>query len=106
MLSARDRACALLEGTDVAGGEVWGYAGRTLSGAVTTPDGPAWPRLVSEPEGKAGGRLWEGPEEAERSVPPAVPRPRLLKVRDWSAENESARSSPTSWALPPADSGS
>ncbi|GGU86514.1 hypothetical protein GCM10010211_60740 [Streptomyces albospinus] len=86
MLSARGHACALLDVADAVGGEVWGYAGRTLSGAVTAPDSPAWLRLVSEPEGKARGKLWEGPEEAERSVSPAVPRPRLLRVWDWSAD--------------------
>lgn len=85
MLSARDHAYALLDLTGTAGGEVWGYAGRTLSGAVTAPDSPAWLRLVSEPTGKAGGKLWEGPKEAERSVPPTVPRPRLTSLTDWSA---------------------
>ncbi|MER6307805.1 hypothetical protein ACWC2K_04535 [Streptomyces chattanoogensis] len=86
MISARGRACALLGLDDTAGGDVWGYAGRTLSGAVTTPEGGAWLRLVSEPEGKGSGKLWDGPKEAERSVPPVVPRPRLLGLRDWSAD--------------------
>ncbi|QRX95832.1 hypothetical protein [Streptomyces noursei] len=86
MLSARHHACVLLDAVDAAGGKVWGYEGRTLSGAVTAPDGLAWLRLVSEPEDKTGGKLWEGPKEAERSVPAAVPRPRLLGLRDWSAD--------------------
>ncbi|GGV03734.1 hypothetical protein GCM10010211_83760 [Streptomyces albospinus] len=86
MLSARDQACALLDVADSAGGEAWGYAGRTLSGAVTAPDIAAWLRLVSEPEGKAGGKLWEGPKEAEQSVPPTVPRPQLLGLADWSTD--------------------
>ncbi|MFE2157052.1 hypothetical protein ACFW9M_04475 [Streptomyces lydicus] len=41
---------------------------------------------MSDLEGKAGGKLWEGPKEAERSVPPTVPRPRLLGLRDWWAD--------------------
>ncbi|PBC83464.1 hypothetical protein SAMN05428945_1914 [Streptomyces sp. 2224.1] len=86
MLSARGHACDLLGLADTAGGEVWGYAGRTLSGAVRTPTGVAWLRLVSDPRGKSGGKLWEGPREAERAVPPAVPRPRLLGLGDWSAD--------------------
>ncbi|MFE4670003.1 hypothetical protein ACFRI7_24370 [Streptomyces sp. NPDC056716] len=86
MFSARGTACALLGLADVAGGGVWGYSGRTLSGAVAAPDGPAWLRLVSEMSGKAGGKLWEGPREAAGAVPPAVPRPRLLGLVDWSAD--------------------
>ncbi|MGW1196291.1 hypothetical protein ACWD4B_10625 [Streptomyces sp. NPDC002536] len=91
MTSARDHACALLGLDATAGGEVWGYAGRTLSGPVAAPEGTAWLRLVSEPKGKGNGKLWEGPEEAERSVPPAVPRPRLLGLGNWSADGWSYR---------------
>ncbi|PJN37326.1 hypothetical protein CG747_28940 [Streptomyces sp. CB02959] len=91
MLSARDHACTLLGLADGAGGEVWGYAGRTLSGAVTAPAGPAWLRLVSEPEGKGAGKLWEGPEKAERAMPAAVPRPRLTRLRDWTADGREYR---------------
>ncbi|MFI1303874.1 hypothetical protein [Streptomyces sioyaensis] len=86
MLFARGHACALLGLADTTGGEVWGYAGRTLSGAVHTPTGAAWLRLVSDPRGKSGGKLWEGPREAERSVPTVVPRPRLIGLCDWSAD--------------------
>ncbi|SCK57974.1 hypothetical protein YWIDRAFT_03463 [Streptomyces sp. SceaMP-e96] len=86
MLSARGHACALMGLADTTGGEVWGYAGRTLSGAVHTPTGAAWLRLVSDPQGKSGGKLWEGPREAEQYLPPAVRRPRLLGLRDWSAD--------------------
>ncbi|WP_244184564.1 hypothetical protein [Streptomyces cellostaticus] len=86
MLSARGHAYALLGLAAAAGGEVWGYAGRTLSGAVTAPDSPAWLRLVSELTGKSGGKLWEGPKEASQAVPPSVPRPQLLGWCDWSAD--------------------
>ncbi|QTZ92761.1 hypothetical protein SU9_015795 [Streptomyces auratus AGR0001] len=86
MLSARGHACTLLGLADTTGGEVWGYAGRTLSRAVRTPTGAAWLRLVSDSQRKSGGKLWEGPREAEQSLPPAVPRPRLLGLCDWSAD--------------------
>ncbi|GAA2657685.1 hypothetical protein [Streptomyces lunalinharesii] len=87
MLAARDHAHALLGLGRAAGGEVWGYAGRTLSGPATSlDDGPAWLRLVSAPEERAGGKLWEGPTQAQRSVPVVVSRPRLIEVADWSAE--------------------
>ncbi|WP_033213562.1 hypothetical protein [Kitasatospora phosalacinea] len=64
--------------------EVWGWRGRTLSRPVVTADGEGWLRLVSAPAGKAGGKLWEGPQEAERLMPPAVPRPRLRARRTWT----------------------
>ncbi|MFJ5675528.1 hypothetical protein [Streptomyces sp. NPDC093097] len=86
MLSAWDRAYDLLGLTGAAGGEVWGYAGRTLYGVATAPDSPVWLRLVSDPAGKEGGKLREGPKEAEQHAPSAVPRPRLIGLRDWSAD--------------------
>ncbi|MFF1644867.1 FG-GAP-like repeat-containing protein [Streptomyces sp. NPDC058240] len=38
---------------------------------------------------KASGKLWTGPEDAERQLPQRVPRPRLHLVRQW-AEGENA----------------
>lgn len=64
--------------------EAWGWRGRTLGGPVTGSQGPAWLRVAHSPVGEAGGRLWTGPEDAERLVPDQVPRPRLRRVRQWS----------------------
>lgn len=64
--------------------EAWGWQGRTLSRPVISAAGDAWLRLAAAPEGKAGGKLWEGPLEAERSMPSAVPRPRLRERRTWT----------------------
>ncbi len=64
--------------------EAWGWRGRTLSRPVATASGEGWLRLVSAPADKAGGKLWEGPQEAERRMPPAVPRPRLRERRTWT----------------------
>ncbi|MEU1281106.1 phosphotransferase [Streptomyces sp. NPDC005805] len=64
--------------------EAWGWWGRTLGGPVTGPDGAAWLRVAHSPVEKAGGKLWTGPEDAERLVPEPVPRPRLRLVRQWT----------------------
>ncbi|WP_344638137.1 hypothetical protein [Kitasatospora cystarginea] len=55
-----------------------------MSRPVSTPLGAGWLRLVCAPADKAGGKLWEGPQEAERFIPPAVPRPRLRDRRTWT----------------------
>ncbi|MFF4814519.1 hypothetical protein ACFY2K_08010 [Kitasatospora sp. NPDC001309] len=81
MLSA---AATMLNVAAADSGETWGWQGRTLSGPVTSATGNAWLRLVEAPESKAGGKLWEGPLEAERTMPSAVPRPRLRERRTWT----------------------
>ncbi|WP_371518247.1 hypothetical protein [Kitasatospora sp. NBC_01300] len=77
-------AAAALDATPVGSHEAWGWRGRTLSRPVATASGEGWLRLVSAPAAKAGGKLWEGPQEAERLMPPAVPRPRLRERRTWT----------------------
>ncbi len=64
--------------------EAWGWCGRTLSRPVTTEQGTGWLRLVEAPAAKAGGKLWEGPAEAEVSMPLEVPRPRLRRRETWT----------------------
>ncbi|WP_251828917.1 hypothetical protein [Streptomyces sp. ATCC 21386] len=50
------------------GGEFRGWAGRTLGAPVRTADGePAWLRLVSAPEAKAEGKLWDGAPDAQHA---------------------------------------
>lgn len=90
MRRARTAACGVLgvtpdvratgEGTR----EAWGWRGRTLGGPVTGPCGPGWLRVVHSLVEKASGKLWTGPEDAERLVPQQVPRPRLRLVRQWT----------------------
>lgn len=65
--------------------EAWGWRGRTLGQPVTGPYGPGWLRVVHSPTDKASGKLWTGPEDAERLVPPHVSRPCLRLVRQWRA---------------------
>lgn len=66
------------------GQEAWGWRGRTLGRPVTGPYGPGWLRVVHSPLDKATGKLWTGPEAAERLIPRQVPRPRLRRVRQWT----------------------
>ncbi|MFF3069933.1 hypothetical protein [Kitasatospora sp. NPDC057936] len=77
-------AAAALDATPIGSREAWGWRGRTLSRPVATASGERWLRLVSAPADKAGGKLWEGPQEAERLMPPAVPKPRLWERRTWT----------------------
>ncbi|MFD3646207.1 hypothetical protein ACFWUT_24225 [Streptomyces cyaneofuscatus] len=64
--------------------EAWGWQGCTLGKPATGPYGSGWLRVVRSPVERVGGRLWTGPEEAERLVPRHVPRPRLHLVREWA----------------------
>lgn len=90
MRSAHTAACDFLGATPDArpsGGEVqeaWGWRGRTLGRPVTGPCGPGWLRVVHSPLDKATGKLWTGPEDAERLLPRQVPRPCLRLVRQWT----------------------
>ncbi|MFJ8807644.1 phosphotransferase [Streptomyces sp. NPDC102490] len=89
MRSAHTVACGLLgatPGSRLSCGErqeAWGWRGRTLGRPVTGPYGAGWLRVVQSPLDKAIGRLWTGPEDAERLVPRQVPRPGLRLVRQW-----------------------
>lgn len=67
------RAADALGGT-VHGPQVWGWHGRTLGHRANHPEhGASWLRLLSVPEQKAGGKLWEGTERAHAALP-ANPR--------------------------------
>ncbi|MFF3845767.1 hypothetical protein [Streptomyces sp. NPDC002328] len=85
MRTARTFACVALSLTDLAEKPVWGYAARTLSGAVTSAQGTGWLRLVAERPDKAYGKLWDGPKTAQECLPPRIPRPVLHQVHDWQA---------------------
>ncbi|AOR34060.1 hypothetical protein BFF78_26090 [Streptomyces fodineus] len=85
MRSARAIACTTLTLTDLAEEPIWGYAGRTISGAVTSAQGTGWLRVVAEHPDKAHGKLWDGPKTAQELLPPVIPRPVLHRVHDWQA---------------------
>ncbi|MBC3843606.1 hypothetical protein GXW82_35545 [Streptacidiphilus sp. 4-A2] len=84
MRRAHAEAARTLGAQTIGPRESWGWRGRTLSSSVTTDDGDGWLRLVSAPADKAGGKLWEGPTQAERAMPTAVPRPRLRISSTWT----------------------
>ncbi|WP_395297195.1 hypothetical protein ACF9IK_29980 [Kitasatospora hibisci] len=69
------------------GPEVWGWQGRTLSRRA----GRWWLRLVCASQERGGGRLWEGTATAQAALPPAVPRPRLHGLVDWSTGRHAYR---------------
>ncbi|MFK0287985.1 hypothetical protein ACIQVL_47015 [Streptomyces sp. NPDC090499] len=62
----------------------WGWAGRTLGAPARTADGrPAWLRLVSAPQDKASGKLWDGALDAQHAFGDLDGhRPALLAVHD------------------------
>ncbi|MFJ2565743.1 hypothetical protein ACIO02_22775 [Streptomyces sp. NPDC087568] len=66
------------------GAEFWGWAGRTLGAPARTATGaPAWLRLVSAPEDKASGKLWDGALDAQHAFGDLDGhRPALLAVHD------------------------
>ncbi|GLW74693.1 hypothetical protein Kpho02_69900 [Kitasatospora phosalacinea] len=69
------------------GTELWGWQGRTLSRRA----GRWWLRLVCAQQDRGGGRLWEGSATAQAALPPAVPRPRLHGLVDWSTGRHAYR---------------
>ncbi|MFB6844726.1 hypothetical protein ACFCXS_07660 [Streptomyces sp. NPDC056373] len=89
MLTAFAEASGRLNVTMATAPKSWGWQGRTLSGRVDTPVGPAWLRLVHARTDKANGKLWEGPRAADDCVPSAVPRPCLRRRLAWTESADS-----------------
>ncbi|MFM9457149.1 hypothetical protein [Streptomyces europaeiscabiei] len=69
MRARHARAAQALDVRVEPGGEFWGWAGRTLGAPARTAAGhPAWLRLVSAPEDKTSGKLWDGALEAHHVI--------------------------------------
>ncbi|MBO2465999.1 phosphotransferase [Actinomadura violacea] len=81
--------------------EAWGHGGRTLGAPVTTSHGSAWLRVLEAPEGKAGGKLWTGTQEAAATLPTELPRPRLLNSTDWAREGYAYRAELSTYIAAP-----
>lgn len=54
-----------------------------MSRGTEPPAGPRWLRVVCAEAGTEGGTLRDGPS-ASRTLPASVPRPELLRIRDWT----------------------
>ncbi|MFE9813173.1 hypothetical protein [Streptomyces sp. NPDC005548] len=78
------RAAQALDARTEPGDEFWGWAGRTLGAPARTATGqPAWLRLVSAPQDKASGKLWDGALDAQHAFGDLDGhRPSLLAVHD------------------------
>lgn len=85
----------------ITGEPVWGWRGRTIGAKTTGPDdGPAWLRVLSAPEEKASGKLWEGTALAAKAMP-EVAKPALLAEQDWTADRFAYRAELTAFAADP-----
>lgn len=72
-------------GATIAGSEVWGWHGRTLSSHVEHPDrGACWLRLLSAPQDKATGKIWEGNRQAAALFDGHIHKPLLYDTKKSS----------------------
>lgn len=70
-------------GTTTTGPEVWGWHGRTLSSRVQHPDrGACWLRLLSTPQDKAAGKIWDGNLQAAALFDGCVHKPLLYDTTE------------------------
>ncbi|MFF3878336.1 phosphotransferase [Streptomyces sp. NPDC001978] len=66
--------------------KVWGWHGRTLSSRVQHPDrGACWLRLLSAPEDKAAGKIWEGNGQAAALFDRRIRKPLLYDTTESSS---------------------
>jgi hypothetical protein len=94
MRTAHRRACSALgvrSDTVPGSAEAWGWQGRTYGRPVTASDGRAWLRLAGSLTDQINATFWNGSLEAEKSLPPSIPRPRLRDVHDWTEGSWSYR---------------
>ncbi|MEU4655032.1 hypothetical protein AB0G32_14030 [Streptomyces sp. NPDC023723] len=91
MRTHQHRAAKALAADVEPGAEFWGWAGRTLGAPVRTAAGEAaWLRLISAPEDKASGKLWDGAATAQQALGDLDGyRPALLAIHD-EADNGTA----------------
>ncbi|SHH28825.1 hypothetical protein [Streptomyces sp. 3214.6] len=96
MAAALAHAAAAL-GATIQGPQTWGWHGRTLSHRAVHPEhGACWLRLLSVPEHKAGGKLWEGTERAHTAFP-TVRKPPLHALHDHIGDGYAYRTELTAY---------
>nr|WP_257003356.1 hypothetical protein [Streptomyces sp. Alain-F2R5] len=97
MLTHHARAATALHVQVETGGEFWGWAGRTLGAPARTADGqPAWLRLVSTPQDKASGKLWDGALDAQHAFGDLDGH----GPRSWPSTTPSTTAPPTGQSCP------
>ncbi|MFJ9740115.1 phosphotransferase family protein [Streptomyces sp. NPDC101166] len=75
-------------GTTVAGPEAWGWHGRTLSSRVEhVGRGACWLRLLSAPQDKAAGKLWEGSRQAAALFDGHIRKPLLYDTMEFTQDS-------------------
>ncbi|WP_155057461.1 hypothetical protein [Streptomyces blattellae] len=77
------------------GPAAWGWEGRTHGRRSPVA------RVLSMPEDKAGGNLWEGTVTAAAQIPASVPRPRLVGFGDWTKDGHAYRAELTEYVTLP-----
>lgn len=79
--------CAKRLGTTIAGPEVWGWHGRTLSSRVQHPDrGICWLRMLSAPQDKASGKIWDGNRKAAALFDGRIHKPLLYDTTEANSD--------------------
>ncbi|MBZ3906760.1 phosphotransferase [Streptomyces griseiscabiei] len=91
MREAFTRAAKTLDAT-TDGPEVWGWHGRTLSSRTHHPDhGDCWLRLLSAPEDKVTGKIWDGNSQAAPLFDGHVRKPLLYDTSDTVSNDHAYR---------------
>ncbi|MGW0708163.1 phosphotransferase [Streptomyces sp. NPDC002643] len=71
----------------ITGPEVWGWHGRTLSSRVERRDGGAcWLRLLSAPQDRAAGKIWDGNRQAAALFDGRIRKPLLYDTTESSSD--------------------
>ncbi|MFJ6654846.1 phosphotransferase [Streptomyces sp. NPDC091377] len=74
-------------GVEIADPEFWGWHGRTLSSRAEHPErGSCWLRLLSAPQDKAAGKIWEGNRQGAVLFDNRVHKPLLHGTTESSSD--------------------
>ncbi|MGW3952504.1 phosphotransferase [Streptomyces sp. NPDC004752] len=74
-------------GVEIADPEFWGWHGRTLSSRAEHPDrGACWLRLLSAPQDRGAGKIWEGNRRAAALFDGRIHKPLLYDSAQSSSD--------------------
>ncbi|WP_431980825.1 hypothetical protein [Streptomyces qinglanensis] len=101
MTEAFTRAVNELDAT-VDGPEVWGWHGRTLSARVLSRmRGQCWLRLMSAPQDKAMGKIWEGNRKAADLFDTSITKPVLYDAVEETKDGHTYRAELSQYVTEP-----